>query len=76
MKNMMLATLVLIPLIAFGSDNSGVKETNYQVGLTYYENKDDNIENWNNTLLFASISVPIYKYIGSTIGVSGYKSGK
>ena len=75
MKNMILAILVLIPLMAFSNENSGVKETNYQVGLHYYENRDDNLDNWNNTLLSASITFPIYKYIGSRIGVSGYKSG-
>lgn len=76
MKNRILAILVLIPLIAFSNEDSGVKETNYQIGLNYSENKVDNLENSNNTALSASVNLPVYKYIGSSIGVNGYKTGK
>ena len=76
MKNVIFAILLLMPLVAFSNDEGGVKETNYQAAYAYTEIMSDDSSNYNNMSLSAYMNLPIYEYIGSSIGIAGTKYGK
>lgn len=71
------AVLLLFPLSIFSNDASGVKEVNYRIGIDYHELKLDGLDGHiKSTILSESISFPIYKYLGSSISLGGYKGNK
>ena len=66
-KIIIFAITILIPVIAFSNDSSGVKKINYSIGLNYTNFENRYVDEMYFRGLSASINFPIYKYIGSSI---------
>ena len=61
-----LGCLAFVPVLATAGESGGVFETNYGAGLAYSDSR-------NSSSLRASgnVSVPVYKYVGSTLFING-----
>lgn len=64
-----LGCLAFVPVLVIAGESGGVFETNYGAGLAYSDSR-------NSSSLRASgnVSVPVYKYIGSTLFINGRKT--
>ncbi len=64
-----LVYLACLPVLAVAGENGGVLETNYGAGIAYSESR-----NSKGLRASGNVSIPVYKYIGSTLFVNGSKT--
>ena len=68
MKKLLLATLLITPVIAFGKPG-GIEASNYTAGFNATDTEIGNIYS-----LYGDIRLPVTDYLGATLNISGTKS--
>ena len=76
MKKLLLP--LFLPLLVHASEieaGGGIKKLNFNIGIGYKKTINDNVSDNDGYIISASVNIPVYKYIGSSLTIYRNKYG-